>query len=74
MADKNVFLKDYLLNIYRKPARILYYVDTDTELIKSYIEGQIPKEFDPYIGAFGTYDFPGVHGIEDNGRKYQAAG
>lgn len=43
-----------------KPKRILYYIETTSEVINDFYLGIIPDELSQYENAFGTYDIPGL--------------
>ena len=48
------------LNQLYKPDRILYYIDANDEALDAFYSGKLCSELEPYAGAFGTYDRPGV--------------
>jgi len=50
----------FRFNHFYKPERILYFVPVNTENKENFFRSQYPSELIPYIGAFGTYDYPGL--------------
>ena len=56
------------LNQLYKPRRILYYVDASEADIEAYRGGKLPVALEPCVGAFGTYDVPGVYRVKELGR------
>ena len=48
------------LNQLYKPERILFYIEAGDEDLRAFRHGEIPEAFREYVGAFGTYDYPGV--------------
>ena len=53
------------LNQLYKPKRIFYYSEVSQEDIQAFYKGILPKVFQKYLNAFGTYDYPGVFFIKD---------
>ena len=52
------------LNQLYKPDRLLYYIPVTQEDIRAFSKGMIPNKVNAYLGAFGTYDYPGVFFIK----------
>ncbi|MBQ1670885.1 MAG: hypothetical protein II070_03765, partial [Treponema sp.] len=50
----------FRFNHFYKPKRILYFVPADQNRKEDFFNCKYPKELIPYIGAFGTYDYPGL--------------
>ena len=50
----------FRFNHFYKPERILYFVPADQKGKDEFFSSIYPKELVPYIGAFGTYDYPGL--------------
>ncbi|MBP5697597.1 MAG: EAL domain-containing protein [Treponema sp.] len=50
----------FRFNHFYKPKRILYFVPADQNRKEDFFNCKYPKELVPYIGAFGTYDYPGL--------------
>lgn len=57
------------LNQLYKPARVLYYLEVEENVVKNLYKGMLPDEILKYANSFGTYDYPGVFFVEDLGRE-----